>query len=373
MHTVAEGWLALQLSNSAFIVGLVAAAGTAPVLFLSLYGGVVADRRDKLKLVRIAQSLLLIEPVILWWATYTGHINIPGLIALAAFAGTVSAFEIPARQSLIVELVGREDLVEAIALNSGGFNLARIIGPAIGALVIATAGISWCFGLNALSYFAVLAGLFMIHLPEWKRPEQTHSSLEGIKQGFDYIRSTPAVYVLVRIVAVYSIFGLSFLTMLPVIARDVLHTGVGGYGFLMTSVGVGALTGALSLATLGQRVKRGELFRVSSYCFAIGVMIFAFVNSAAIAGILLFLVGIAMLLNGALANGILQSITPDNLRGRVVSVYVFVYVGFAPIGSVITGALARALSVHWAIVIGASIMLVYTAWELWRYPALREV
>ncbi|PYP51480.1 MAG: MFS transporter, partial [Gemmatimonadetes bacterium] len=159
MQQVGQGWLALELTNSAFLVGVVAAAGSFPVLLLSLYGGVIADRHSKLRIVVICQTLLLVEAAALWWFTWSGHINFHWLLTLTTLGGVISAFEIPARQSLIVELVAREDLVDAIALNSGGFNLARIVGPSIAAIVLAKLGLSWCFGVNALSYLAVLGNL----------------------------------------------------------------------------------------------------------------------------------------------------------------------------------------------------------------------
>src|SRR5262245_3248386 len=187
MQSMAQGWLALELSDSAFWVGLVAAAGSLPILLFSLPAGVLVDRKNKLQLVTIAQMLLLLEAVMLWAFTWTGHITIGGLVALATLNGAVSALEIPARQSLMIELVGRDDLRDAIALNSSGFNLARIFGPGIAAVVIAKLGISWCFGLNAVSYFTVLVGLTMIRLPPWRAPRVLESPLEGIRRALDYI------------------------------------------------------------------------------------------------------------------------------------------------------------------------------------------
>lgn len=373
MQTVAQGWLALELSNSAFMVGVVSAAQSFPILILSLYGGVVADRMDKLRLVRIAQALLLVQASLLWWFTASKHLTISWLLILSTMNGLISAFEIPARQSFIVELVGRDDLVDAIALNSAGFNLARIVGPSIAALVIATLGLQWCFGLNAFSYLAVLASLFLIKVPKWERSANPVSSLDGLLEGFRYVRDTPLVSVLIRVVAVYSVFGLPFIAMMPVIARDVLHTDAAGYGFLLTSVGVGALAGALSLAWLGQRVSRGRIYMWSAYVFGALLVVFSFVALRWLAALILLLVGYAMLLNGSLANGMLQSIVPDELRGRVVSAYVFVSVGLAPIGSFTAGAVAGGAGVGWAIGGGAVIMLVYAAWAFHRYPALRSV
>ncbi len=373
MQSVGQGWLALELTNSAFMVGVVAAAGSFPVLLLSLYGGVVADRRSKLRIVIICQALLLVEAAALWWFTWTGRININWLVALTTLGGVISAFEIPARQSMIVELVAREDLVEAIALNSGGFNLARILGPSIAAIILAKYGLAWCFGINALSYFAVLASLSRIKLPAWTPVLHLVSPAEQLKQGLNYIRSSRSVSGLMGVIAIYSIFGFQYLTMMPVVARDVLHTGASGYGLLLTFVGIGALTGALSLAGLGARIRRGRLFNATAYAFAGLTILFSLVRTVHLAAFLLLFLGLTMLINGALANGILQSVVPDELRGRVMATYVFVYVGFTPIGSFIAGAMARFVGVQWAIFSGGVVMLAYSMWAFSRYPEIRAV
>ncbi len=373
MQQVAQGWLALQLSDSAFIVGLVAAAGSLPILFFSLYAGVFIDRLDKLRIVTIAQVLLSLETVVLWWAVWSGVINIPMLVGLAAINGLISAIEIPARQSLIIELVGREDIVDAVALNSGGFNLARIIGPSIAAVVIATFGLAWCFGINAISYIAVIFCLMKVKLPAFVQAERVSRALDDFKEGIRYIRSRREVLGLIGIMAVFSIFGFQYLTLMPVIARDVLNTDASGYGLLVTSVGVGALSGALILAALSARVKRGKLFSVSTFSFASLLLLFSFINVRPVATVVLMLLGLTMLINGALANGMLQTVVPDALRGRVMAAYVFVYVGFTPIGSLLAGAIARATNVQWALGSGAVIMLGYTAWAFWKFPELKNV
>jgi predicted MFS family arabinose efflux permease len=373
MQTVGQGWLALELTNSAFLVGVVSAAGSFPVLLLSLYGGVVADRRSKLKIVIVCQSLLLAEAAALWWFTWSGRIDIVSLLILTTLSGVISSFEIPARQAMIVELVAREDLVDAIALNSGGFNLARIVGPSIAAIVLARYGLAWCFGINALSYLAVLASLSQVRLPRWMPVEHLVSPFEQLKQGIHYIRSSRSVSGLMGVIAVFSIFGFQYLSMMPVIARDVLHTGASGYGLLLTFVGIGALTGALSLAGVGSRIRRGRLFNATSYAFAGLTVLFSLMRSVHLAAIVLLFLGLAMLINGALANGILQSVVPDELRGRVMATYVFVYVGFAPIGSFIAGVLAGWIGVEWAIFSGGLIMFAYAIWAFWKYPEMRAV
>ena len=372
MQQVGQGWLALQLSDSAFIVGVVSAAGSLPILFFSLYAGVVVDRRDKLRLVTIAQVLLSVEAAVLWWLVWSGHITIPALVILAAAQGLISSVEIPARQSMIVDLVGREDVVDAIALNSGGFNLARIIGPSIAAAVIAGAGLSWCFGINALSYIAVIGCLVAIRLPKFVPAETIVAAREGFKEGVAYIRSRRDVTGIMGLIAIYSIFGLQYLAMMPVIAREVLHTDAGGYGLLVTLVGVGALSGALALAALSSRIRRGKLFMASAYSFAALLFVFSLVRVTAIAGVLLVFIGLTMMINGAIANGMLQSIVPDELRGRVMAAYVFVYVGFAPIGALIAGAVAHLLNVQWAIGGGAAIMLAYAAWAFAKFPEIKR-
>jgi MFS family permease len=373
MQTVGQGWLALQLSNDAFIVGLVAAAGSLPVLLFSLYAGVFVDRLDKLRIVTTAQILLSIQAAVLWWAVWSGRINIPLLVGLAFMNGLISAVEIPARQSLIIELVGRDDIVDAVALNSGGFNLARIIGPSLAAAIIASAGLSWCFGVNAMSYIAVIGCLIAVKLPKFIRIEGRPKALNEFREGIAYIRSRRDVTGLIGVIAVYATFGFNYLTLMPVIARDVLHTNASGYGFLITFVGLGAVFGALTLATLGARVRRGKLFTFSAFTFAALMLLFSFVDDRRIASGVLFFLGLTMLINGALANGILQSVVPDELRGRVMAAFVFFYVGFTPIGSLIAGALARATSVQWAIGTGALIMLAYSSIAFWKVPELRRV
>ena len=373
MQQVGQGWLALELTNDAFLVGLVSAMGSLPVLLFSLYAGVLVDRTDKLRLVFIAQLLFCLEAIALWWLTWSGGMTYGWLLALATMQGLISSVEIPARQSLFVELVGREDLLDAIALNSSGFNLARIIGPSIAAIVIAQAGIAWCFGINALSYLAVLGGLFLVRLPAFQATPQRLTPLQGLMQGVRYMRSTPAVSALMRIVAVYAIFGVPYLVLMPVIARDVLGTGASGYGFLLTFVGIGALAGALTLAARARRIRRGRLLMLSSYAFSILRIVFSLVRSVPLAAAVLLFTGMTMIVNSALANGILQTVVPDELRGRVMSAYVFVYVGLSPIGAFVAGAVASAVGSNWAIGTGGAIMLAYTVWAFWKSPSLKAL
>jgi MFS family permease len=369
---VAIGWLALELSNDPFLVGLVSAAGTLPILLLSLPAGVLADRTEKLKVVRIAQTLMLVEASTLWWFTWTHHLTIHWLLTLALFGGTLAAFEIPARQSLIIDLVVKEDLLDALALNSGGFNLARILGPSVGALVIAQFGIAWCFGFNALSYLAVLVSLAMIRLPAVAPSgPHPHSPLEGMMQALRYVWHDREMRVLMQFVAIYSLLGIPILTLLPVIARDTLHLDVGGYGALMMCFGAGALLGALALAAVGQQLPRGAMRLVSSLAFGLFIVMFALSRSPVFSGAMLFLIGVCALLNNTLMNGLLQERVANDMRGRILAIYAMVYLGMTPVGSVLAGWIARQSSAPWAIGGTAAAMFLYGAYAFRKYPELR--
>lgn len=374
MQSMAEGWLALELSNSAFVVGMVAAAQALPILILSLHAGVVIDRNDKLRIVRTAQTLLSLQAGVLWYLTWSHHLTIAWLLILALANGTIIAFEIPARQSLIVDLVGRRDLPGAIALNSSGFNIARVIGPSVGAIIIAQLGAAWCFGVNALSYVAVLIGLFMIDLPEWIPPDRTVSPLEGIREGVQFMRRTPSVNALIKFIGVFSVLGAPYLTLMPVVARDQLHRGAGGYGALLACVGVGGVLGALSLASIGHRIGRVRLLTISAYSFALLLFGFSLVRNHLYAYPLLFGVGFMMIATNATANSTLQHLIPDELRGRVMAAYSFVVVGLSQVvGSATSGTIANAFGTAWTIRGAALIMLGYACYVFRPRSALHGV
>ena len=363
MQSMAEGWLAFELTRNAFLVGLVAASQSLPILLLSLYAGVLVDRANKLRIVTICQTLFAIQAATLWALAWTGHMTIHWLIALATLNGIISSIEIPARQSLVIELVGRDELPGAIALNSSGFNLARVVGPAAAAIVIAKLGIAWCFGVNALSYVAVLIGLFMIDLPAWVPVEHRASPLAGMVEGVRFMRGTPGVAWLIGIVTVASVFGVPYLTLMPVVAGDRLSLGASGYGLLLACVGIGGLSGALTLAAIGDRFPRRFVLSRASYTFSSLLIIFAFVTTPRLAYPLLLLIGFSMIVNSAQANAILQHMVPDELRGRIMAAYSFIVVGLSQVaGSFVAGAVARAVGVAWAIGGGGAVMLCYALW-----------
>ena len=374
MQSMAQGWLALELSNSASFVGLVACAGSLPILLLSLHAGVLVDRVDKLRLVAIAQAVLLVEAALLAWFVWTGHLTPGWLLALVSLNGLATAVEIPARQSLVADLVGRDSLHEAIALNSSGFNLARIVGPAIGGLVIRSVGLAGCFAVNAASYLAVLVGLALIRLPAGARgaaAPSARSASHGVREGLRYVRRAPAVRALMLTVAVYSVLGTPYLTLMPVFARDVLGVAAGGYGTLLTGVGAGGLAGALSLAALTRRLPRGRLLMVAALAFSALLVAFAASRSLHVAQAVLLATGFAMIVTGALANSLLQELVPDALRGRVMALYSLVVVGLPlTLGALAGGRLASLVGVPWVVGGGGAIVLAFTAVMFARTPEL---
>ena len=374
MQSMAQGWLALELSDSASFVGLVACAGSLPILLLSLHAGVLVDRVDKLRLVRTAQGVLLVEAALLAWFVWTDRITPGWLLLLAGLNGLATAFEIPGRQALMVDLVGRENLHEAIALNSSGFNLARIVGPAIGGVVIRTVGLAGCFGLNAASYLAVLLGLGLIRLPARARgaaAPSTASASHGVREGVRYVLREPTVRALVLMIGVHSVLGTPYLTLMPVFARDVLGAAAGGYGSLLTCVGVGGLAGALALAALSRRVPRGRLLMAASFAFAALLIGFSRTRSLHVAQAVLLVTGFAMIVSGALSNSMLQGLVPDALRGRVMALYSLVVVGLPlTLGALVGGRLASAAGVPVVVGGGGLVILLFTAAMFRRHPEL---
>jgi MFS family permease len=374
MQTMAQGWLALELTNSAFLVGLVATASSIPILLFTMPAGAIVDRADKLRIVRIAQVAFVCEAATLWGLTATHRITIVSLLALAFIGGLIASIEIPARQAMMIDLVGRDDLPDAIALNSSGYNLARVIGPAFAAATIARLGLAWCFFLNAASFVAVLAGLFMMRLPPWVPQRNRTSPWQGVVQVARYMRGTPDVRALMGMVTVYSILGIPLLALMPVVAREMFGLGAGGYGLLLSFLGIGGLSGALGLAAVGSRISRIKLLVFASMAWPSLLIVFSFARNPVVAYGLLLAIGCTMILNGAIANGLLQGIVPDALRGRIMAAYGLVVVGLSQVVGAFTGGIvAHAVGVAPAIGGSAVAMLAYGAWAFFRRPELRAL
>ena len=377
MQTMAVGWLSLQLSDSAFVVGVVASVGAIPIVLFSMHAGAFVDHGDKLRLVRVTQSILLAQAAVLWLVTITGVVSIPILLGLAFVQGLCSAVEIPARQSMIIQLVGRDDLQPAIALNSRGFNLARVIGPAIGGLVIARFGIAWCFGLNALSFVAVLWGLLRIKLPVPAMTNTVRLSVTGVHEllerssagaaeGLRHLAKPGPVRDLLALVTMGAVLGGPFLTIMPVIARDQLGLGAGGYGTLLATVGVGGLLGALLVAgPISHAANKGRVLMTAGLAFPTLLLGFAYTTTLAMAYVLLFATGLAMITFNALSNGVLQLLVEEKYRGRLMAFYSLVFVGLSQaVGSFAMGALARVVTAPHAIAISAVLLMLASLYAL---------
>jgi MFS family permease len=370
MQNVAQGWLVLELTNSPFYVGLVAALGSIGVLLFTIYAGVIADRTNKHRLVIATQSLSMIPAFALAALVWTRSVAVWHVAALAAFLGLVNAFDIPARQAFIVELVGRDDLVSAIALNSSAFNAARVVGPAVAGALIGLLGVGACFFLNGVSYLAVIGGLLAMRLPPYVPGPRTVSLWAGLREIVAFIRSDRRVATVVVLMGVLSICGFPYLVMMPVFARDVLHRGAAGYGVMMTTVGVGALIGALAVALLDRRIPKGPTLVGAGGAFGTLLVAFALSRSYFLSLSLLALTGGTMIVNNALANAIIQTVVPDQLRGRVMGFYAFVFVGLAPIGSFTVGALAERVGTPAAVAAGGALSAIAVALAAWRVPEL---
>lgn len=370
MQSVALGWLVLELTNSPFDVGLNQALRSLGVLLFTLYAGIVADRVDKRRLIVLTQALQMCEALALAVLVWAKVVQIWQVMALAAFVGAVNAFDIPTRQAFVVEMVGKEDLVNAIALNSSLFNAARVVGPAIAGVIIGVAGVGLCFFLNGVSYVAVIAGLLMMRLPPFVAKPVTESAWQGFRGGLTFIREERRMRTLVTLVAILSVFGFPFLVLMPVFARDVLHVGAGGYGALMAAVGVGAMFGALALAATSHVVAKGRLMLTAAAAFGVLVAAFAVTRWFALALALLAVAGCAMIITTALANTLIQTIVPDHLRGRVMGFYSFVFVGMAPLGAFQAGWAAEHFGTPETVVFGGLVCLVAVQVARWRVPEL---
>ena len=372
MQNIAQGWLVLELTNSPFYVGLVSALGSLGVLLLTLYGGLIVDQVNKHRLVILTQALSMLPAFALAGLVWSRAVVVWHVAALAAFLGVVNAFDIPARQAFIVDLVGKQDLTNAIALNSSAFNAARVIGPAVAGVLIGALGVGACFILNGVSYLAVIAGLLAMRLPPHVRTPRTWSASTGLSEAVAFIRGDRRVSTLVVLMALFSIFGFPYFVMMPVFARDVLHRGAAGYGLLMTAVGIGALIGALAVALLDRRIRKGPTLIAAGGSFGLLLVAFALSRVYLVSVVLLGLTGATMIVNNALTNATIQTLVPDDLRGRVMGFYSFVFVGLAPLGSLQVGALAERIGPPVAVALGGAATALAVAVAAWRVPELRR-
>lgn len=351
--SVAQGWLVYRLSNSPFLLGLVSFAGQVPVFFVASFGGMIADRVDRRRLLVVTQTLSMLQSTVLAVLTLTGMITVPEIVGLALFQGTVNAFDIPTRQAFTVEMVGRKDLRNAIALNSMMFNLARIVGPTVAGLLIAVAGEGVCFSIDAVSYAAVLVGL-MLMVVQAKPRRVTGRPLQEIRDGFAYSWRSPQIRIVLLLVGACAAFGASYISLMPAVARDVLHQGSEGLGYLMGSIGVGALFGAYALARVPDRYLTLAPI-VAAGGFGLFLVLFANSHWLPLSVALLIPTAFCLMLLGGSSNTIIQTVSHEHFRGRVIAFYTMSFMGMMPWGALVLGWLAGRIGIGEAVTLGGVI------------------
>jgi MFS family permease len=351
MQAVAQGWLVLELTNQPFWLGVAGAAGTLPVLLFSLIGGVAADRLPKRSLLLATQSASAVLALALGLLVFAGQIRLWEVLAIALALGTANALDMPARQSFIIEMVDREDLLNAIALNSFTFNAARVLGPAVAGAIVAAAGTAACFLVNAASFVPVLVALAAMRgLAEAPRAA-AGSVIQSLREGFAYAARERRFQGLIALVAAGSFFGFPCVTLLPAFARDVLHVDARGYGVLMAMTGVGATVSALALASRQRSGVGGPVVVGAGLGFGVAIVLFSQSRSFATAVPLLAIAGGGMVAQAAAANTLVQAMVPDALRGRVMSMFTMVMMGAMPLGNVLIGSLAGLIGMMAAVAV----------------------
>ena len=374
MQRVAMSWLVYHMTDSEFLLGLVSFLGLIPVFVLSPFAGVLADRLPRLQLLIATQALAMLQALLLATLVITGHIRIGHLMVLAAFLGLINAFDTPIRQAFTAEMIEKkEDLGNAIALNSAMFNGARMVGPTLAGLLIALFGEGFCFLLNGLSYLAVLAALLRMRIPPTVKKVHNKKLLKGLQEGFFYsFGFAPIKAVLVLLMAV-SIMGMPYLVLMPVFAKDILHGGSRTLGFLMGAAGAGALCGAVYLAQRKTVAGLERVIPVMVGLFSLGLIGFALSRHLWLSLMLLFIVGFGLMVQMASSNTILQTIVDDDKRGRVMSFYVMGVMGTTPIGSLLAGAVADRLGTPETLIIGGVCCLAGALLFTLKLRAIREI
>ena len=370
MQTVAQSWLVYRLTGSSLLLGSVGFASQIPVFLVAPLGGTVADRVNRQKVVIATQVASMILAFILAALTLTHTVKVWHIFVLAALLGVVNAFDIPGRQSFLVDMVGRDDLMNAIALNSSMFNGARVIGPAIAGILVARIGEGWCFFVNGASYIAVIIGLLLmrVHCP---RRSHSESPLDDIIEGFRWVEHTGPIRSLLLLLGLVSLVGMPYTVLMPIFADRILHGGARGLGILMGFTGVGALLGALTLALRTGIRGLGKLISICCAGFGISLIVFSFSTHFWLSAFILIPVGFFIMLQMACSNTLIQSMVPDALRGRVMAVYSMMFMGMAPFGALLGGAIADRLGAPIAVAIGGTASIVGAIWFGRQLPVFR--
>ncbi len=371
MQNVAQSWLVYRLTGSAALLGMVGFAGQIPVFLIAPLGGLIADRHSRHRTVIATQTSAMILAFIFSALTLLDRIQVWHIFVLAALLGVVNAFDIPARQAFLVEMVGRDDLINAIALNSSMFNSARIIGPAIAGILVAAIGEGWCFFANGVSYIAVIIGLLMMHIPPLAARMREGSAASHIVEGFRFAAHTGPIRALLLLLGLVSVTGMPYAVLMPVFADRIFHSGARGLGILMGFSGIGALIGALALATRRDVKGLGRWVSVSCGVFGASLILFAFSRWFWMGAAMLIPVGCAMMTQMGSSNTLIQSMVPDRLRGRVMSVYSMMFMGMAPVGALLAGVVAQRFGAPFTVGAGGVIAVAGSVVFGLRWPELR--
>jgi MFS family permease len=373
MTQIAMTWLVYRLTGSALLLGVVGFAGQIPGFLLGPVAGVLIDRWPRHRLLVVTQILAMLQSLALAVLALTGLIQVWHILVLIAFQGLVNAFDMPARQSFVIELVeSKEDLSNAIALNSTMFNMARLLGPAMGGILVAAVGEGWCFLLDGLSYIAVIGALLMMRLQPHERKPGKAQPLKELKEGLAYVAGSPPIRAILILMAWMSLVGMPYGVLMPVIAKQTLHGGPGTMGFLMAASGSGALAAALALAARKSIRGLGKLIPFCIAGFGLGLVAFSQSRVLWLSMLALFVMGFAMMQQNASGNTILQTIVEDDKRGRVMSFYTMSFMGMAPFGSLWAGALANRIGAPSTLLVCGAGCLAAALWFRFQYPALRE-
>jgi len=373
MQSVAQGWLVYDLSQSERTLGFVAFAAAIPALLISPWAGVLLDRISKRNVLLVTQMVAMSSAFIMAWLTFSGRIQVWHIVGLAVALGVVNAFDGPARQAFVVEMVGREDLTNAIAVNSMIFNGARVLGPAIGGILLAAVGPAWCFLFNGFSYLAVLAALTAMSLPRLVRKVRVDTPMTQLRAGIAYVIHRPDLATLLLQALIFSVFGSNYTTLLPAYASKSLGTDAGGYAALTAFMGIGALGSAFIMARWGDTLPRGKMLILAALIFPGLLTLFAWLTQPLAALVVSMFLGLLFLGQFVLLNTLIQSYVDDEMRGRVLSLYTLTFFGFAPLGNLLLGALAEQWSIAAAYTLVAAITLLLSAWNLLRSPVVRSL
>lgn len=371
MQNTAQGWLVYEMTHSRWLLGLVTAVNSAPMLVFSIWGGSIADQHSKRNIVMWTQTAMMVLAFTFAALVWSGHVTTWQILVVAGLRGVAMAFDMPARQAFMVEMTSREDLMNAISLNSSMVNGARVIGPSVAGFLMARIGIAMCFFVDGVSYLAVIIGLAMMRLPKFVKPERPASAAAHVMEGFSYVWNHRRMKTLLILFSIVGIFGWSYSVLMPAYATDVLKTGAGGYGALLSANGIGALFGALTVASVGHRVSRRFLVFGGLWIFSGALLLLAFVSNLYLALALLAVGGWGMLLFFSTTNTLLQTSASDEMRGRVMGIWALIFGGMMPVGGLEAGSLSHYYGVRFTVATGAVVCALAALGTWWVVRARR--